>query len=642
MDRAAAGLGGGAVDGALPTRYAPTVPASPARPVVPAAAPEPTLAERLLDGITEGVVACDEHGVVRSANDAAVRMLPGLRVGELATVAMTAVLGASAGAPTRPGEEQHVELVLDDRAVAVRRRALSRGWIAWHLRDVTEERARLDGLLAERARSRFLAAGSRRLGLSLHPGRTARAVAELAADELAEAAVVVLPVHGGTVDWYRCEHDGPSSAGQGAARTLAGPVARALAGLDTGPQVLLVGELDVEPWRHTGAGAALMALPGNGKPAGVLVLLRFDAGDPAPPACGEPDVALVEEFSQRAGIALAAASLYAGQARTAAVLKRSLLQPDLPMVDGVTVGAAYRPAEQGMLIGGDFYDVHPDPSGRGATFMLGDVCGKGVDAAVSTGQLRHSVQALRRLETDPVRLLDLLNDTMLESTADDDDPGFATVVIGSAVPLESGGLRLRLAGGGHPPPVIVRQDGVETVEIGGTLVGAIPGARFRARTVDLAPGESCVLYTDGVTEARGGVDGREEYGESRLADLLVGCHVMPAAAIAERVTLHASRWNAAGSRDDIAVLVVQAPLHAAPPAASRRHLHSMRAATPPPRERSGSRGAAPPREPPQVVRAPPRTGTARRASRVDFPFALGCLRQGREQLRRGHTNGGER
>ncbi|RTL69814.1 MAG: serine/threonine-protein phosphatase [Pseudonocardiaceae bacterium] len=583
MDRAATGLGGGAVDGALPTRYAATVPAPATRPAAPAAAPEPSLAERLLDGIAEGVVACDERGVVRSANEVAVRMLPGLRVGELATVAMTPVVGAFTDAATRPGPGQDVELVLADRAVAVRRRPLSGGWTAWHLRDVTEERARLDSLLAERARSRFLAAASRRLGLSLHPGRTARAVAELAADELAEAAVVVLPVHGGTVDWYRCEHDGPSSAGQATARALPEPVARALAGLDTGPQLLLAGELDVEPWRHTAAasGAALMALPGNGKPAGALVLLRSDAGDPSAPASGATDVALVEEFAQRAGIALAAASLYAGQARTAAVLKRSLLQPDLPVVDGVTVGAAYRAAEQGMLIGGDFYDVHPDPSGRGATFMLGDVCGKGVDAAVSTGQLRHSVQALRRLETDPVRLLDLLNDTMLEAGADDDDPGFATVVIGSAVPLESGGLRLRLAGGGHPPPVLVRRDGVETVEIGGTLVGAIPSARFRARTVDLAPGESCVLYTDGVTEARGGVDGREEYGESRLVDLLAGCHVMPAAAIAERVTLHASRWNGNGSRDDIAVLVVQAPLHATPPGASRRHLHSVRASEPP-------------------------------------------------------------
>ncbi|WP_103380129.1 PP2C family protein-serine/threonine phosphatase [Pseudonocardia dioxanivorans] len=607
-DRAATGIGGGAVDGALvplPARSAALVPTGPA---APAATPEPSLAERLLDGAGEGVLACDERGVVRSANVVARRLLPGLRVGELSAAAMsplTLACGAENGgedsgragggkgdAPGGGGAgTAEAEVAVDGRALAVRRRSLPGGWTAWHLRDVTEERARLDSLLAERARSRFLAAASRRLGLTLHPGRTARAVAELAADELAEAAIVVLPVHAGTVDWYRCEHAGPSSAGQAPARALPAPVARALAGLDTGPQLLVAAELDSEPWRRTGtgaSGAALMALPGNGKPAGALVLLPPEDGPDGTRATAvspELDAALVEEFAQRAGIALAAASLYAAQARTAAVLKRSLLQPELPLVEGVSFAAAYRPAEQGLLIGGDFYDVHAEPGGRSATFMLGDVCGKGVDAAVSTGRLRHSVQALRRLESDPVRLLELLNETMLEAAADEDDPGFVTVVVGSAVPLESGGLRLRLAGGGHPPPVLVRADGAEIAEVGGTLVGAIPGARFRARTIDLAPGESCVLYTDGVTEARGGVGGREEFGEERLVDLLGGCHVMPAAAIAERVTLHATNWLSAGSRDDIAVLVVQAPL---PGSAPRRHLHSVRTATgTPPADREG-------------------------------------------------------
>nr|WP_275403934.1 PP2C family protein-serine/threonine phosphatase [Pseudonocardia acidicola] len=249
----------------------------------------------------------------------------------------------------------------------------------------------------------------------------------------------------------------------------------------------------------------------------------------------------------------------------------------------MTFGAAYRPAEQGLLIGGDFYDVHPDPGGR-VMFLLGDVCGKGVDAAVSTGQLRQSVQALRRLERDPVRLLELLNATMLETMPEDADPSFATVVLGAATPTAGGGLRLELAGGGHQPPLIVRRDGVEMVEIGGMLVGAVPSARFRSRTVDLAPGEACVLYTDGVTEARGGPDGRQTFDEQRVADLLSGCHVMPAPAIAERVELHTTRWLASGHHDDIAVLVIQAPLPASPPrtGSTRRHLHSVQPTRPDP------------------------------------------------------------
>ena len=113
------------------------------------------------------------------------------------------------------------------------------------------------------------------------------------------------------------------------------------------------------------------------------------------------------------------------------------------------------------------------------------------------------------------------------------------------------------------------------------LVGGVPGARVGSHTLDLAPGEACVFYTDGVTEARGGPDGRQEFGELRLVELLSGCHVMPAPAIAERVALRADSWvggnGGRAEQDDVAVLVVQAPL--APTStvtgAARRHLHSV-------------------------------------------------------------------
>jgi serine phosphatase RsbU (regulator of sigma subunit) len=149
-------------------------------------------------------------------------------------------------------------------------------------------------------------------------------------------------------------------------------------------------------------------------------------------------------------------------------------------------------------------------------------------------------------------------------------------VLGMARPLPGGGLRLVLAGGGHPAPMLVRRGGVETVEIGGTLVGGMRRARFRSRTVDLAPGEACVLYTDGVTEARGGFDGTQLFGEERLAEVLRGCHVLPARGIAERITQHTDRWLATDNHDDIAVLVVQAPMPVGP-APGRRHLHSVTA-----------------------------------------------------------------
>jgi hypothetical protein len=148
----------------------------------------------------------------------------------------------------------------------------------------------------------------------------------------------------------------------------------ALRGLERDPRPLLLDDLADAPWsdaagsdatgvgpcdrsaRTTAPGAAVVALPGSGVPAGALVLLRRPAGPGTPAAASAGDAALVEEFAQRAGIAQAAAAFYAQQVRTIAVLRSSLAQPALP---SVTFGAAYRPSDEGLLIGGDVYDVLP-------------------------------------------------------------------------------------------------------------------------------------------------------------------------------------------------------------------------------------------------------------------------------------------
>ena len=462
--------------------------------------------------------------MVRFLNASVRVLLPDQRVGELLVGALD--LGQDGRAAS-----DEVELTVTDRRLRAHRRDLPDGWAAWYVDDVTEQHARMDSLLAERSRSRFLASASRRLGLSLHPGRTARTVVELAAAELAHAVAVVWPssTGGDAVEWAAGERAAAVRSGRARAGELPGPVTAALRGPE-GAAPLLLDDLAGAPWAEAGpatpwpgrsggsaaVAGAVVSLPGNGVPAGALVLLR-DATAVAGAAAPAGDTALVEEFAQRAGIAMAAAALYARQARTTGVLRSNLVQPPLPHVPGLTLGAAYRPADEGLLIGGDFYDVLHRP-GTATTFLLGDVCGKGVDAAVSTGRVRQSVVALGRLENDPVRLLEALNATMLETVAADRAPQFVTLVLGSATPLPGGGVRLLLAGGGHLPPLVVRPGGVEPVDIGGMLVGAVPAARFRACTVDLAPGESCVLYSDGVTEAQGGVDGRQAFGEERLAD----------------------------------------------------------------------------------------------------------------------------
>ena len=553
-----------------------------AAPVEQAPTGATTLADRLLDGAGTGILAHDHQGVVRFLNASVRVLLPDQRVGE-------PLIGALHLRQDGRAASDEVELTVTGRRLRAHRRDLPDGWAAWYVDDVTEQHARMDSLLAERSRSRFLASASRRLGLSLHPGRTARAVVELAAAELAHAVAVVWPssTGGDAVEWAAGERAAAVRSGRARAGELPGPVTAALRGPE-GAAPLLLDDLAGAPWAEAGpatpwpgrsggsaaVAGAVVSLPGNGVPAGALVLLR-DATAVAGAAAAAGDTALVEEFAQRAGIAMAAAALYARQARTTGVLRSNLVQPPLPHVPGLTLGAAYRPADEGLLIGGDFYDVLHRP-GSATTFLLGDVCGKGVDAAVSTGRVRQSVVALGRLVNDPVRLLEALNATMLETVAADRAPQFVTLVLGSATPLLGGGVRLLLAGGGHLPPLVVRPGGVEAVDIGGMLVGAVPEARFRARTVDLAPGESCVLYSDGVTEAQGGVDGRQAFGEERLAEVLAGCDVLPAPGIAERVAQHVVRWLGTGYHDDVAVLVVQAPIPVHPRA--ERHLHSVHVA----------------------------------------------------------------
>lgn len=515
----------------------------------------------LLHGSHTGILACDELRVVRYANPAAHRMVPGLLVGRVPP-----------GPELRPGDQ-----AIGGRLVTASPQPLPGGWTGWHLHDVTGVRERVDGLLTERTRSRFLAGASSRLGLSLHPTRTARTVAELAT-ELADTAVVVLPSGAGTVEWYRHDADGTDS-GWLLIRQLPEAVAAALHGYVDALDPLLPGELAVEPWSSTGrpATAAVTALPGSNASAGALVLLRHTAGP-----YDESETALVGEFGRRAGVALTVAGLYAQQARTAEVLRRSVLEPQLPLVDGMELGAAYIPADAGTMIGGDFYDVHPTPGEGGATLLLGDVSGKGVDAGVCAAQIRQSVRVLRRLEADPLRLLELLNDVLLEVNPTHLEPRFATMVLGSAHPLPGGGLRLQLSGGGHPPPLVLNGSGVAPVEIGGGLVGALRSPRFRSRSVDLAPGDACVIYTDGVVEARGGLGGGQLFGEQRLAELLADCRELPASAIAERVIAHTARWLDDGTHDDIAVLVVQAPPHQRPVETVRRHLYAVPSTAPAP------------------------------------------------------------
>ncbi|MEU8663010.1 PP2C family protein-serine/threonine phosphatase, partial [Actinoplanes philippinensis] len=260
----------------------------------------------------------------------------------------------------------------------------------------------------------------------------------------------------------------------------------------------------------------------------------------------------------RAGAAIAAAVLYREQVDTAAVLQADLLPPELPQPDGFELSGSYQAAGDAMRVGGDFYDVFgPATAGGDTMIALGDVCGTGPEAAVLTGKVRQTLRALGLVQSEPAAMLRVLNEALLQSAR---QPRFVTMVVGSVRRADHGRVRLELASGGHPAPLVLRADGtVEEVPTSGTLIGVLPRTVVRPATVELAPGELCLLYSDGLTEARGGPSGTEQFGEDRLHHALAECRGMPGAATVDRLRQLVSDWVRGGGSDDIAMLAVRAP-----------------------------------------------------------------------------------
>ena len=532
-----------------------THPATPGRRDAAAPAPAPPAPPQVVDHFREGVVVCDAAGTVHEFNEVAARMLPGLAIGGITVVNLA-----------------QGEIALGERRLRTRRVALGDGRTAWYVDDVTDAVARADALLAEHARARFLAAASQRLGNPLHEDRAARAAARLAVPTLGDTAVVVLAASRGRVKWWRATGETDDITITGGALDvddLPPAVAEALAGGEPSEVDWLADQVADAGWlgelRPDEVSVRIVSLPGSAAPTGALLAVRglgrgFD----------EYDTQTLRGFGARAGAALDAAMLYREQAEVAEKLQTSLAPTEPPPVAGVEWGAAYRPAQSSLRIGGDFYGAHLLPDG-GALFYLGDVSGKGVDAAIFTGRIRQGIQALRLVETEPTRLMRLLNGSVLETTRAGGHGRFATMVLGRAHMVSGGGLTLTLASGGHLPPLVVREDGfVEAIDLRGMLVGVVPDPRLGSVSLNLQTGETCLLFSDGVTEARGGPHG-EQFGMTRLMDALDGCHRMPAPALAERVAQVVGDWLGGREHDDIAVFAIRA----APTAMVTRHLRAV-------------------------------------------------------------------
>lgn len=493
-------------------------------------------------------------GTVLQANGAARALLPRARTGD--PLSRAAPWLATAGGGDR-GVPTAFSGVVDGRALEAQPVRHEDGSVTWWLIDVTDVRSIRDELHLEQARAAFLSEASAALLGSLNLGRCMEVTAQLAVSRLADGALVMTPGTRGQFQVVDAVTDGPLRH-----RTLridpdeVPGLAEALQGFPPVPSRWIdpaVAPAWVTPDGFGEVGSIVVTpLPGHGIPAGAIVLLR--RADTGPFSEGEE--ATAREFAARSGLAMSAARMFAQQASITETLMRDLLPPSLQHVSGVEFAGGYRPAQDSERVGGDFYDVHPGGEGSDETLaVLGDVCGKGLEAAVLTGKIRSAVHALLPMADDHLRLLHLLNNALLS----DDHARFVTLVLAS-VSRSGADVRLRITCAGHPPPLIIRADGrVEEAATLGTLIGALPEIHASTWETRLGPGETCLMFTDGITEAQGGPLGRDQFGEERLRRAAAECAGMPAEAVVERVQMLATEWVGRNSHDDMAVLAVTAP-----------------------------------------------------------------------------------
>ena len=282
----------------------------------------------------------------------------------------------------------------------------------------------------------------------------------------------------------------------------------------------------------------------------------LSVGRPVDRPHGPEDVALIADVARRAALAVHNAQVTAAHVRVSQALQRALLPRALPVVEGLDLAAQYLPASTGSDVGGDFYDVYPLGAARWLV-AIGDVCGTGAGAAARTGLMRDVLRVLVREGRPLVRAIELLNDVMLESG---DPLQFATLAAALVSMREPAGggreLEVQLVLAGHLQPLVVRPDGrVDLVGEHGTAVGLVERLDLTCTTHVLGPGDTLLLYTDGVTERR---RGDEQFGVERLRRAGGAAAGRPAARLLTVVRAALGRFTTSPHDDDIALLALRA------------------------------------------------------------------------------------
>ncbi|MGH8969732.1 MAG: PP2C family protein-serine/threonine phosphatase [Actinomycetes bacterium] len=261
-------------------------------------------------------------------------------------------------------------------------------------------------------------------------------------------------------------------------------------------------------------------------------------------------------LSARRAVAEAEQRLHAVQG-LATALQASLLPPTLPRIPFLALSARYNPSSR-YDVGGDFYDVFPIDE-RTWGVVIGDVCGKGPEAAGRTSCARYSLRAAAIHEAAPTAVLDVVNQALLAEAGASDDAPFVTALFARVEPHPDRAI-VRLAVAGHPLPTLLRADGnVYVVGEVGTLLGVLHEVNVTEVALELMPGDTLLLVTDGVLDS-GSPDRLEQDGLNRI---LSGCRGLPVDQLVDRV----QGVVTADQRDDIAMLAVAVAGRSTPPSA---------------------------------------------------------------------------
>ncbi|MEA2247396.1 MAG: hypothetical protein QOH46_1925 [Solirubrobacteraceae bacterium] len=426
----------------------------------------------------------------------------------------------------------------------------------------------ISGRVVDEERAVFLARAGEVLGRSLDFDTTLRDVASITVPDLADWCVIDLLEPGGEIRRVAVAHTDPEKQREGWELSKRYPPSLDREGalttvLRTG-QPLLVSEVDEEMLR-AGArdaehlelmlslgftGAVTVPLIVRGRVIGAVTFAFTDRRRRP----GEMDIEMASGLATIAASAIDNARLYADRSHIARTLQRSLLPPRLPRIEGFELAARYRAAGEGNEVGGDFYDVFQRTDSSWIV-ALGDVCGKGAEAAALTALARFTLRAAAISDGSPETLLGALNEAILrEHDGRRIGDRFMTAVTG-CLDLDPEDPSLTIGAGGHPPPVLVRAGGTaEALDIGGRALGLLPGTAIGRREVSLGHGDALLLYTDGVLDAGAP---RHPLSIDELLEVAAGASHLPAARTAELVERAAMERSNGAPRDDIAIVVLR-------------------------------------------------------------------------------------